>query len=511
VAKDMGAEFIIGIHLNSAPLPTDSVLSSFSIMVQSFNAVIASNERRGMQLADILVTVDVANFGNTDYDEGAKIIQRGYEAAEKNAAALSRFALDESEWQQHLAQRDAKRLNSVPVPTFVQVQGTTEELAKSITRQLDGAKGRALDEDELERKLTLLSGTGRFSGLGYQVTPVDGNYGLQINASEKQYGPPTINPIIIIDGSQYNNVRFTAGGRLTLMDIGKAGSELRTDVLAGSTYRLASEYFRPWGSSIHWFMLPHAGAESSSVDIYSRNTRLAEYRESQLDAGMDVGYMFDRFSQLSFGYDAGYLKYSPNIGDRQTLPSVSGRQGIIGAHYVTDHLDQPVVPEKGIAAVSDFGFYEARPSAADGFPALKSSIQFFKPLPKRGSLYFGASGGTTFGFSHTGVPPFSLGGPLRLSAYGTNEIFTNQYMLYQLGYLHPIAQLPPIMGKKVYFLSVYEIAKPYGTFGKLATSRLPMDIAGGVIFETLFGPVQVGGSWGDSGHRKVYFALGRVF
>lgn len=123
-------------------------------------------------------------------------------------------------------------------------------------------------------------------------------------------------------------------------------------------------------------------------------------------------------------------------------------------------------------------------------------------------FYFAASGGTTIGFSKTGVPPFTLGGPLRLGAYGVNEIFTNQYMLCQLGYFRPFAHLPPILGNKVYFTSVYEIAKPYGT---PRISRLPMDVAAGLVVETLLGPVQVGGSWGDSGHHKIYFMLSRLF
>jgi len=32
-----------------------------------------------------------------------------------------------------------------------------------------------------------------------------------------------------------------------------------------------------------------------------------------------------------------------------------------------------------------------------------------------------------------------------------------------------------------------------------------------VLAETAFGPLVIGGSLGDSGHRKWYFQLGRVF
>jgi NTE family protein len=118
------------------------------------------------------------------------------------------------------------------------------------------------------------------------------------------------------------------------------------------------------------------------------------------------------------------------------------------------------------------------------------------------------SGGTTFGYSHTGVPLYTLGGPFRLSAYGNVEIFTNQYLLFQAGYLHQVTQLPPILGNHVYLAGSYEIGKAYGIE---RSQRLPMDGTLGLVIQTLFGPAYIGGSYGDSGHHRFFFQLGRIF
>jgi outer membrane protein assembly factor BamA len=181
--------------------------------------------------------------------------------------------------------------------------------------------------------------------------------------------------------------------------------------------------------------------------------------------------------------------------------------------YILDRLDNPVVPRRGSGVRTDFNFYDARPGAEDKFPSLQTHLLYFKPLRKIDSAYFVASGGTTFTLAKTGVPPFNLGGPVRLAAYGTNEIFTNQYMYFQLGYLREIGELPPILGGNVYFRAFYELAKPYKT-GREALdtfTRVPMDAGVGIVVETLFGPAYVGGAWGDAGHRKIFFRLGRVF
>jgi NTE family protein len=252
---------------------------------------------------------------------------------------------------------------------------------------------------------------------------------------------------------------------------------------------------------------------SQPLNLYQRNTQLAGYRLTQLNSGMDLGHSFNRFSELRIGYETGWESYSPIVGNPAVLPSVSGRQGISSIRYLVDRLDNPIVPRKGARVTSEFSFYDSRPAAEDKFPLLQTSFQYFRPLRRFDSVYFTASGGTTFTFSKTGVPPFSLGGPLRLSAYGANEIFTNQYMLFQLGYLRQIGQLPPILGRNVYFSGFYELAKPYKTplTPLNSFSSVPMDGGAGVLVETLFGPAYIGGSWGDSGHRKIFFKLGRVF
>jgi len=42
-------------------------------------------------------------------------------------------------------------------------------------------------------------------------------------------------------------------------------------------------------------------------------------------------------------------------------------------------------------------------------------------------------------------------------------------------------------------------------------TKLPNDVTAGVLAQTAFGPLVIGGSFGDAGHRKWFFQLGRVF
>jgi len=121
---------------------------------------------------------------------------------------------------------------------------------------------------------------------------------------------------------------------------------------------------------------------------------------------------------------------------------------------------------------------------------------------------FTAAGGTTFSHAQTGLPLFSLGGPSRLAAYGLNQFLTDQYFYFRGGYLHRIGNAPSFLGGGVFLDVHYEVAKPYGLPN---APTLPNDGVVGLIVDTVVGPILVGGSIGESGHRKWFFQLGRVF
>src|SRR5438270_2271222 len=124
VGKQMGADIVLGIHLESAPLDPNADLSSFGVLGQSISVMSAVNVIRSMEQADILVTVPLQKYTTLVYNKADAIIKVGYEAAASKAAVLSAFAVSEAEWEEYLANRNARR-RTAPVPQFVEVTGTT--------------------------------------------------------------------------------------------------------------------------------------------------------------------------------------------------------------------------------------------------------------------------------------------------------------------------------------------------------------------------------------------------
>jgi len=508
VVKRMGADIVIAVHLEVAPVKADDIQSFFSVLGRSVDVIVRENELRGLSGADLVVRIDLHDFTSLDYAKSSTIIQKGLHATEEKALVLQPFALNATDWQQYLSARDARRLTSTFVPQFVRVDGTHPGAAKHLEEFLHPLVGKPIDIKTLDQLLTRLTGIGKFDSVGYTQIEENGKTGLLVTVQEKSYAPPLLQFSSEVDGSEPFDVTFTQATRLTLLDVAGYRSELRTDLLFGNTYGISSELYKPLTSTSKWFIAPHGSASSTNFKIYQRGDPLVIYGLRTASIGADIGYGFNRFSEIRFGYELGALDERVRLGQAQ-FANIAGRAGDARLHFLLDHADDPVVPRQGYTAETTLHWFDDSPGASQAFANMQAQLQYFQPITTPASIFLTAEGGTTFGARGTGpLPQFFLGGPLRLSAYGTNELYGNQYYLFRAGYLHDLFTLPPFLGKKIYAIASVETAKMYGF--PLQTA-FPSDLTGGILAQTAFGPLVIGASVGDAGHRKWYFQLGRVF
>ncbi len=507
LVRQMGPDVVIAIHLQVAPATADQIQSLFSVLGQSITVGTANTELRGMEAADIVVKVDVQKFTALEFDKAEALIQKGMEAAEEKSKILLPYALDQAAWNGYVAKRDARKKGAVGIPQFVKVEGTTPDTEQKIQKFLLPLVGKPIDTHMLDSYLTRLTGVGRFESASYGLTQNDGEVGLLVTVSEKNYAPPVLQPAFGVDGTEPDNVTFLTGGRLTFLDIAGYGSELRTDFQFGSTYGIDTEFYKRFSQTSKWFFAPRVSASDSALWIYSYNNPQADYRLKRAEFGIDFGYAVSRFSEVRAGYEIGYLDANLKLGTPQ-FSSVKGEVEASRFRFATDHRDDPIIPRRGYLGELTFHWVDKSPGAPDAFPNLELRTEFFKTVSKPASVFLFAQGGSTIGYDRTGIPQYFLGGTGGLLAYGQNEVRGDQYYLFRAGYLHRLLTLPPFLGTGVYAVALYEIGK---MFNAPDVSKLPNDGAAGVIVRTAIGPLFLGGSVGDTGHAKWFFALGRVF
>jgi NTE family protein len=507
VVRKMGADVVIAIHLQISKTSAKDIQSAFEVLGRSVALIIAETELRGMAGADVIVKANVEDFSTMDYEKSRSLFQKGYEAAAEKAPILEAYALDDASWAEYLDWKQSRKRPTVGVPQFVEVEGVSFESARDIQKFLRPLLGRPVNSEEIDSYLVRLTGVGRWDVVRYDMIHEDGRDGLLIRVREKSYAPPLLQPSFFIDGSEPEDVTFTFGSRITAMDVWGERSELRTDFQFGETYGLQAQLYKPFYTQSHWFFEPFAGGSQSTFNIYDKNNPRADYRVDRVLGGANLGYIFNRFNQIYVGYGIGYEEATLRLGQPE-FPSYNGRVGAFQMSYVRDHTNEPVIPTNGYYLQSKFYWYDTSPSATEAFPSLELYASFFHPIFQKDSVFLIARGGSTFGSNGTGTPQFFLGGPGHLSAYGINELFGNQYFLGRVGYLHKIFTLPTFVGQQVYLYGAGEVGKMYGD---PTAPRLSGDGALGLLAETVFGPVLIGGSVGDTGHHKWFFQLGRVF
>jgi NTE family protein len=524
VVQDMGADIVIAVHLDTGSFDPAKDISLLDVVFRSIAIVVSSNEKSSLgkmnKDQDVEVDVALSSFKSTDYDKQKQLMSQGRLAVQNNLAKLLALSIGPEQWETYRHSREEKdrrhQEKTAPQPVAQEISAEDPALQAQVRHGLSNYTGKPFESKQarkLEHELDRMVATGKFASMGFRLVQRDGEPKLVITATGRNNTADII-PVLAIDGSDYRSPIFTLGGRITVFDVGGIGSEWRSDVLLGSQYGLTSEYYRPISAFSRWFVAPQITAETSPFDIYSRLSHIANYQLRTLSGSVDLGYNFSRDAQIRLGYEGGGAKLSRTIG-APLFPFSSGRIGTTSLKFALDRLkfslhklEAPVAPRDGVEFISRFQWHDGWLGATNHFPSADADLGVFKSVNSAGSVYLKASAGSTLGFTNTGLPSFSLGSPLRLAAYGTNELLTNQYFYGRTGYVHRVFTSDSILGGGIYVTGSYELGKAYGVPG---APFLPMDATAGVILDYAVGPIFLGGSVGESGHKKLFFYLGKLF
>jgi len=500
----MDADVVIAVDLRTPPANRAQLDSLTGMLTRAVDIMITQNERHSLALAQAVVTVDTTGFSVTDYDRTNELIQLGYKSAASQAAALLPYAIqDPAEWQQYLAEREARKRPQPKTVGVVAVTGPDPSANRRIERRISRALHGEADLPKLNMQLTRVAGEGQFDRLGYEGFTQNDVPGLRVTTHEKSYGPPFVDLAVNVDGSGVAAFDFSAGARVTFMDFADHGGEWRNDLLFGSSNLAATEFYQPVAQS-RFFVAPYAFASKFARNSFTGLTRAAVFGDERAGGGFDIGYNSGRRSEFRIGYEIFSGKLAPLIGSAG-LPVVDGSTGEFRARYVWDGQDSPSVPSSGARVLQS-------PGLAHPIGQLEVQSSGFVPLGDKTSLFLAASGGTTFRGSAGPFQVFALGGPFHLGAYLPQEFLGNHYAYSSLGFRRELYRLPQLVGGKIYWGGWYEAGTAFGT----ATDNYgPVAVRGtfnlGVIADTIVGPVTLAGSVSPTGQSRVNFSIGRLF
>jgi len=77
--------------------------------------------------------------------------------------------------------------------------------------------------------------------------------------------------------------------------------------------------------------------------------------------------------------------------------------------YNLINVDDPVIPRSGEYLTSSYQYIDHAPATSGGYSAAQMNALIFHKISKKGSIFFGGEGGSTFGHQG-GIPQYFLGG-----------------------------------------------------------------------------------------------------
>jgi NTE family protein len=503
-ARALGPDIVIAVDVSNKPRERGKLNSLLDNASLAIDVMMRSDTQESLKSADLVIAPDLGDLGSTSYRESDALADLGYEAAKAMAGELRQYSVSEEEWKQLLAERRSRARSAHITPEFVEIVGVRPELKPRVEEALLKHLNRPIDTKQLERDLTLLTGTRWFESIRYEAIDAEGQVGLRVVAMETQHGPPFLRLAIGLH-SEADTLNFNFSGRLTILNPKKNGHEIRADFALGLTSGIGVELYKPFLGPV--FVAPRAEYLQVRDNLFRDNELVATSKLRRGALGVDMGVAAGYRSEVRLGYHVAYVSEKVKIGD-PLLPDVDGREQRLRLRWVFDGQDKPVVPTRGLrTTLAGWGYIEA-PDVQKDFYQSTLEASYFWPLTERDRLFFAGTAGYSF---ENEIPPmykFTLGGPLRLSAFEDEEFRGANALLGQAGYLRTIGRLPDFVGGPIYIVGLAEVGSAYE---ELDNADFRFSGTGGLLMESALGPFFIGYSIGDDGSTRFLFSLGRWF
>jgi NTE family protein len=524
VVEAMGADVVIAVDVATDLDGTEKTrITLLGVLGKTLDAMMKPGTRAALKSADLIIDPDLKGLTSLDWRKSAELADRGFAGAKAMEAELLKFRVEESVWQAHQAARAGRRPTATPTLGFVKVTGVDDKQAEVIRGALAAHPGEPVNVDALETSLAYLTGNDRYDTIGYRLEYEGATPGLVVDVVEKSYAPPFL--FVAFDLQNIDANTFSADVRLRAVftDVLNAGSEIRADLGIGSDQFIGGELFVPIGRSLAFatlgrgrtFVAARAAFERESVNGYIDGEWVAEYNVKRTGAGVDLGFTSGRRSELRLGYDVEDVRGRLEIGD-PVLPDFEGTNRFASLRFTFDGQTTPLVPTRGayLQASARRYFDSAQPTTdtiggrplekVDEFWQGEYRYWHFFRTARADRLFFGSGGGTSFG-QEPSVNNFTLGGPFRLGSFNRGELRGPNYLLGVGGYLKELFRLPDFLGADVLAGGWVESGS---TFERLDQAKFEWSFSGGIIVESLLGPIFGGVSSGSNGGLNFYVSLG---
>ncbi len=519
VARAMNGDIFIVSDV-SFPLQDRAQLDTALTITNQMLAILVrkDSDRQKSTLGpqDVLIEPTVGTATQTDFVAAVGLIGQGAAAARAAMGRLTALRVDDATYQRYLERRAAREPGLPPIQ-FIRVDQQSKRYEKTITAEMQPLVGKPLNPVDVGARITELYGLGNFETLDYSLvdipTGTDDETGLEVRARRKSWGPNYVRFGLNLQDDFQGNTQFNAAARFLLSELNTLGAESETDVQIGSDPRLFSEFYQPLDAARTWFVAPSARVENRDLQIYKDNSEVADFRDREVEADLDVGRNLGNWGEIRAGLHRINGSTRVRVGDPELIES-NYNDGELFLKFSYDQLDNVHFPREGEtfsvqwdANRTDLGSDYVRDRASADWLVARS-------LGRNTLLWWTSAGVTLDGnVNRNRVPEFySLGGFLNLSGLAPSSLYGPDYAISRAVYFRKVGR----GGENLFEFPAYigaslEVGNTWQHTGDMSLGSAHKDASLFLAFDTYLGPVYVGGGYDERGNSAFYLFLGRSF
>lgn len=517
VARDMGADFIIGVDVQSNLKPSGELNSAGNIIGQLINLMGLEQYKKNLEATDVYIKVNVEGYSAASFTPSAidSLIQRGQEAAltqDSSLMALKRkLGLDSTyvPKQRSVYPYSSDRKVYVKEITF---NGLDEKDKKWLLKRCDLKEYSEISIRHIEEATAILSANLGYSGATYTLPAAsEGGYNLNYILNKKYENK--LNVGIRFDSEEIASVLINVTSNFR----GKVPSYLSLTGRLGKRYAAGINYawepaplksvglsyqfqyndvnFYHNGNRTHNSTFRYHQAEFSFSDVWYKNIRFA------------MGLRYELYDYDKFLYQEGSEEFS--VSNEHFFSYFAQTQ------YET--FDKAYFPSKGISVRASYSLYTDNFTQYDDhspFSAIKGYCEGVVPVSNRFSILPAVYGrfliGRSIPYSKLnmmggGVPSRFLSQQLPFVGINNIELMDNSLLIGSIKFRQRMGSVHYVTLTGNYALSSHKI-------DGLLKEKTMFGCGIGYGLDSMFGPLEASFNYANRSDKvSMYVNLGFKF
>lgn len=511
VVREMGADIIIAVDIGTDPGDTTVVTSVLSISGQMLSVLMHKNTLEQLALLrddDILIRPELGTISAASFERGLEGIALGIEATRAASEQLNPLAAPNT--FEAFAERRAGIPTGPPQIDRVRFDNDSPLSTRVIERRIEVDSGKPLDLTNLIEDLDALYGDGLFDRVQFSIDAVGDQQELVIHTEGKDTGRNYMQFGLNLETNFKGESLFNLGTLITRNPVNGLGAEWRADIQVGEATGLFTEFYQPLDYGSNFFVAPEFIVGIRGVNEFVGGERIAKFEESGYAVKGAVGWQPGNWGELRAGLGYGDTSTRRIIGS----PLIRGRSiegGFAFGRLTLDTLDSVRFPRSGglLTAEAEYRAKTLGSSANVGIVGGKGLYAF---TFGENTISPSVSLGTTFEDELGTLPPFSIGGFLRLSGLSPGER-TGRHVVFGSIVAYRRLANPRFftLSLPVYLGGSIEFGNAFQSRNEIRFSRL---IPAGSAFlgvDTPLGPIYLAVGFAEGGRTSGYLFLGQRF